>query len=95
MPRMLGGLRVFTVSEVADLVGVHRTTLLRWIHARKVPDGKRDRNDWRMFSEAQVELIKDYALSTSGSVSEPSEQMALFDRSHRRAPERRDHQGER
>jgi excisionase family DNA binding protein len=85
MPKLLGGLCFYTVSEVAKSVGIHRMTLLRWIEARKVPDGRRDRNGWRMFSEAQVEAIKDFALSTSDPNSDPDEQMLLF-KSHVRRP---------
>jgi excisionase family DNA binding protein len=80
MPKLLSGIPFYTVSEVAKAVGVHRITLVRWIDAGKVPDGKRDRNGWRMFSESQVEAIKDFALSTSGPDDVPDEQMLLFHR---------------
>jgi len=80
MPKLIGGTRFHTVSEVARAVGVHRATLLRWIDAQKVTDGKRDRNGWRMFSDTQLEVIRDFALSMSppGDVSE--DQMRLFGR---------------
>lgn len=79
MAKILGGVRVYTVSEVASAVGVHRLTLLRWIDARKVPDGKRDRNGWRLFSEAQLEAIKDFALGTSDP-TDAGDQPGLFER---------------
>ena len=95
MPRLLGGIRVYTVSEVASAVGVHRLTLLRWIDARKVPDGKRDRNGWRLFSDAHLEAIKDFALGTSDPGDFPEEQMALFGRGGGPTRPRRSDQSER
>jgi excisionase family DNA binding protein len=84
MPTFLGGVPYYRVAEVAETVGVHPRTLRRWIKAGKVPDGKRDRNHWRVFSEAQVEQIKDFALSTSHAGGS-DEQMFLFRRRRGRA----------
>ena len=78
MPRTLGNLTYYTVHEVAKAAGVHRATLIRWIDARKVPDGRRDRHNWRLFSAEQVELIKDFALSTTGPEDAGDSQIPLF-----------------
>jgi excisionase family DNA binding protein len=79
MPRLLSGIPYYTVSEVAKAVNVHRITLLRWIGAGKVPDGRRDRNGWRLFSAEQLERIKDFALATEPAPEESTvEQISLF-----------------
>ena len=78
MPRSLGNQTYYTVLEVAKAVGVHLATLIRWIDAGKVPDGRRDRHNWRLFSAEQVELIKDFALSTTGPDEAADEQIPLF-----------------
>ena len=50
MPKLFAGVQYYTVTEVARAVGVHRDTLKRWLEAGKVPDARRDRNGWRIFS---------------------------------------------
>lgn len=54
-----------TLSKCADLVGVAPITLKRWLLAGKVSDVARDRNGWRVFTIADVERIKRYALKRS------------------------------
>src|SRR5262245_6414914 len=87
MPRIIGGKQYFTLIEVARIVGVHRTTLIRWIVAGKVHDAKRDRHGWRLFGEEQVEAIKDFALYTTDPTDEGA-QPGLFSRSTRMSAER-------
>src|SRR5215471_15199857 len=77
MPRQIGDAHFFSLIEVSRLIGVHRTTLLRWISAGKVPDARRDRHGWRLFSEEQVETIKDFALYTADPADE-RDQLRLF-----------------
>ena len=63
MPRDVYGRRYFSASEVAQMAGIHRLTLLRWIREGRMADVSRDRNGWRMFSEADAAQIADYASS--------------------------------
>jgi excisionase family DNA binding protein len=51
----------YTASEVAEMAGVHRLTLLRWIREGKLADVQRDRNGWRLFSKEIAQQIADYA----------------------------------
>ena len=60
------GLRGEVVAEVA---GIHRLTLLRWIRSGKMPDVSRDRNGWRIFSEAEAEAVVAYATSVNARTS--------------------------
>lgn len=52
-----------TVSEVARRAGVHPDTLRRWIRDGKIPEPRRDRNDWRVFTESEVQVILAFALA--------------------------------
>ena len=50
-------------KEVASRLGIHKSTLLRWIKLGKIPDVRRDRNGWRVFTEKDIEVIARYARS--------------------------------
>ena len=51
----------YTVNDVAKALGVHRTTVRRWLAAGKIAEPDRDRNGWRIFSEKELEEIRRYA----------------------------------
>lgn len=52
--------QLYSTREVALKVGVSKETLLRWLRAHKIPEPDRDRNGWRIFSEAEVNEILRY-----------------------------------
>jgi len=79
MPKAIDGVEFLSAGEVAETVGVHRLTLLRWIREGKIQDVPRDRNGWRIFSLEAVADIKAYAFSLGGPVSRY--QPTLFSRS--------------
>jgi excisionase family DNA binding protein len=78
MPKAIEGIEYYSTSEVAESVGVHRLTHLRWIREGRIQDATRDRNGWRIFSPDAVAEIKTYAFSLGGPVS--SFQPTLFSR---------------
>jgi DNA (cytosine-5)-methyltransferase 1 len=53
----------FNLTEAAVRVGVAPVTLKRWLLAGKVAEVARDRNGWRIFTTADIERIKRYALA--------------------------------
>lgn len=55
--------RTVTLKEAAAQVGVAPITLKRWLLDGKVAEVARDRNGWRVFSDADVERIKRYAVT--------------------------------
>jgi site-specific DNA-methyltransferase (cytosine-N4-specific) len=69
MPREINGRKYLNSSEVADLAGIHRLTLLRWIREGKMPDVSRDRNGWRIFTEAEATQVVAYATSVNDRTS--------------------------
>lgn len=46
-----------STSQAAARLGVARNTLLRWLRERRIPEGRRDRNGWRVFSLAEVDEL--------------------------------------
>ena len=49
------------VQDVAEEVGIAPITLRRWLLAGKVPEVRRDRNRWRIFTRADIARIKRFA----------------------------------
>ena len=56
-------------NTVAKLAAIHLLTLLRWIRERKMPDVSRDRNGWRIFTEAEAAAVIAYATSVNDRTS--------------------------
>lgn len=50
--------RTFSTEEAATELGISKSTLLRWIREKRIGDVRRDRNNWRVFSERDIQLIK-------------------------------------
>ena len=51
----------FSTANVAEKAGVHRDTLLRWLRKGTVPEPKRDRHGWRVFSASEADAIVAFA----------------------------------
>jgi len=51
----------YSTSDVAKRAGVHRDTLLRWLREGAVPEPRRDRRGWRVFSEGEAAFIEGFA----------------------------------
>jgi len=50
-----------STAEVAKQAGVHKDTLLRWLRDGLVPEPRRDRRGWRVFSAQETEMIVQFA----------------------------------
>lgn len=55
----------YTTRQVADMAGVHRDTLLRWLREGRIPEPGRDRNNWRIFTSKDTRAIVRYAKGTT------------------------------
>ena len=51
----------YSLREAAKKIGISYATLERWIKGGKVEDVAKDRNGWRVFSEADINRILTYA----------------------------------
>ncbi len=49
------------LNQAAQAIGVSAVTLKRWLISGKVKDVERDRNNWRVFTAADIERIRRYA----------------------------------
>ena len=52
--------KYYQTREVSKIAGVHRDTLLRWLRDGKIPEPKRNRNNWRIFSKADLDNIVEF-----------------------------------
>ena len=78
MPVIVKGETYYRTSEVCAIVGVSRSTLLRWLRdgiLRNVPH--RDRRGWRLFAEANVSNLKAEADRIETSQSSPDAPRSL------------------
>jgi len=58
MPVRIKGETFYRTSEACQLVGIGRSTFLRWLRKGSLNDASyRDKRGWRLFTEADVERI--------------------------------------
>ncbi|MEW5947655.1 MAG: helix-turn-helix domain-containing protein [bacterium] len=51
----------YTTKQVADILNIDKSTLLRWIRQEKVEDVKhRDGRNWRLWFPEDIERVKRY-----------------------------------
>lgn len=53
----------YSTEQAAEAAGISKSTLLRWIKHGVVPEVRRDRNNWRVFTRKDIQLIKKVASS--------------------------------
>ena len=59
MPIILNQKTFYKTSEASAMVGISRSTLLRWIKEGVLKDAShRDRRGWRLFTDADIKRIK-------------------------------------
>lgn len=62
MPIDLNGQTYYRTADVCQMVGINRTTLFRWLKNGVLNEAeRRDRRGWRLFSTAEVEMLKNEA----------------------------------
>lgn len=72
------GQKYFQTKEVSKIAGVHRDTLLRWLREGKIPEPERNRNNWRIFTQADLDNI----IAFTGQVKEPQKPYLLREPSY-------------
>jgi predicted site-specific integrase-resolvase len=58
--------KTYSTKEVIARVGIAKATLYNWLRAGKVPEVIRNRNNHRVFTEADVLHLQDYKNQIKG-----------------------------
>jgi len=62
MPVTIRDKTYYRTSEVCEMVGIGRSTLLRWLRGGILKGAShRDRRGWRLFTQADIERIENEA----------------------------------
>ena len=62
MPQITNDRKYYRTSEVYRMVGISRNTLFNWLQRGVLGDKElRDRRGWRLFTEADIEALKNEA----------------------------------
>ena len=62
MPTTIDKETYYRTSEVCQMVGISRSTLLCWLNSGILKDAShRDRRGWRLFNKADIKRIEDEA----------------------------------
>ena len=80
MPLEIEGETYLSAGDVAEDVGISRQTLWRWQQDQKVPAGQRFRGKMLVFTEGEVEEIREYANRLEPAGPSPGRQVPLFSR---------------
>lgn len=59
MPVKMKGQTYYRTSDACRIAGISRSTLLRWLKSGVINVSHRDRRGWRLFTEADLEMIKE------------------------------------
>jgi DNA (cytosine-5)-methyltransferase 1 len=57
----MGSNKYVYINEASKRIGVSIPTLRRWFLGGKVKDVARDRKNWRIFTDADIRRIREYA----------------------------------
>jgi transposase len=60
-------------EKVAKIIGVSKSTILRWISTGLIKDVKRDNRGWRVWSEQNVQQLTEFKESYWGLVNSNAE----------------------
>jgi predicted DNA-binding transcriptional regulator AlpA len=74
----INGVAYFSTAEVLQALGLSRVTLWRWRHEGKIPQGHRLRGRQLVFTNAEVEAIRNFALRVEPIGNELTGQLPLF-----------------
>jgi site-specific DNA-methyltransferase (cytosine-N4-specific) len=68
----------YTTHQVAQMAGIHRDTLLRWLREGRIPEPKRNRNGWRVFTGDEAGIIVNFANNEALPSSHLKETQSLY-----------------
>lgn len=56
-------------AEAAKKLGVSKPTLLRWFAQKRIAEVRRDRNNWRVFTDQDLERIRSEVMGNGGDAA--------------------------
>ena len=69
-----------STAQVAAMAGVHRDTLLRWLRGGNVPEPRRNRHGWRVFTAGEAAAIAAFANGDESAPAIPRDDEAALAR---------------
>jgi len=77
-PVKIEGIAYFAATDLAAVLGISRQTLWRWRRSGKIPLGHRFRNGQILFTEGEVEEIREFAYRIEPIDTADRNQLELF-----------------
>ena len=67
-------------ASVAKILGISKSTLLRWISVGLIEDAQRNQKGWRVWSNKDIQRLKRFAQDYMGSIEETSHNISAQER---------------
>ncbi|MFC2164595.1 MerR family transcriptional regulator [Acidobacteriota bacterium] len=71
-------------AKAAEILGISKSTLLRWISSGLIEDAKRNQKGWRVWSNEDIQRLKRFAQDYKGGIEDSSHSISAQER-YRRA----------
>lgn len=78
MPTRIQNVEYFSQTEVAERIGVHRTTLWRWKEESNIPTGRKFRGKQVLYTSSEVAEIEEFAFRLEPVDGPDRSQFGLF-----------------
>lgn len=72
MPLEIDGIAYFNAADIQRVLGVARQTLWRWRKSGRIPQGRRYRDRQVVFTEQEVQAIREYSNRLEPADAAPS-----------------------
>jgi len=70
-------------AKVAEILGISKSTLLRWISSGLIEDAQRNQKGWRVWSNEDIQRLKRFARDYKGTIEDSSQRTSPQERYNR------------
>lgn len=70
-------------AKVAEILGISKSTLLRWISSGLIEDAQRNKKGWRVWSNDDIQRLKRFAHDYIGAIDDTSQSISAQERYQR------------
>ncbi len=67
-------------AKVAKILGISKSTLLRWISSGLIKDAQRNQKGWRVWSNEDIQRLKRFARDYKGTIEDSSQSISPQER---------------